>query len=152
MWYWDQLCQTPRGQQRDKPYREALRMELAAAGENAITREAKAERSRVRAAILALRYHLAGPTRIDANGRGDHSWGGPYPAFFANALNGFDTSAGWRLTLSDPVCSRAAFLAIASRAKRACFLAGVVLDHFEAVVPADGHDLVRRASGLGEPR
>jgi hypothetical protein len=24
----------PRGQQRDKPYREALRMELAAAGEN----------------------------------------------------------------------------------------------------------------------
>src|SRR5438552_3908271 len=28
------LSRPPRGQQRDKPYREALRMELAAAGEN----------------------------------------------------------------------------------------------------------------------
>src|SRR5262249_53950356 len=28
------LSRPPRGQQRDKPYREALRMELAAAGDN----------------------------------------------------------------------------------------------------------------------
>ena len=28
------LSRPPRGQQRDKPYREALRMELAAAGED----------------------------------------------------------------------------------------------------------------------
>ena len=49
-----------------------------------------------------------------------HFWGGPYPTFFVNTLNGFDTWVSSGSTLFVPICSRAVFLAMASRAKRAC--------------------------------